>query len=103
MTNKINKTWEEKYTELMAKYRGSDSELKRLYAGLDFIRQELSRARKERILSGFKKGYSKGVLDCEYGQITSEELEEAFRKWWELGPAKCDEDCLGKSELKKKE
>jgi len=45
---------------------------------------------------------SLGVLDCEYGQITSEELEEAFRKWWELGPAKCDEDCLGKSELKKK-
>ena len=46
---------------------------------------------------------SLGVLDCEYGQITSEELEEAFRKWWELGPAECDEDCLGKSELKKKE
>lgn len=46
--------------------------LRRYFSLLD--RWSGSKRRKVELLSAYKKGYLKGVLDSEWGQITSEEL-----------------------------
>jgi hypothetical protein len=45
-----------------------------------FVSQKEKELKKDKFMSGFRKGYFKGVLDSEYGQVTSEEL---LKKKWE--------------------
>jgi len=47
---------------------------KRLKQALLSQRQEFKKEKKKFYIDAYKKGYFKGVLDSEYGQVTSEEL-----------------------------
>ena len=137
MTNKINKTWEERFEEKFGKeivysnwldcpccgrpeHRIKDSDLPInkfwFYKPIiDFIRQELSQARKEGMIEGYSKGHNEGYLErskdlpASYQKGKKEGIEESIKvvnekvKWAKgANPEEVYEELLSLIKSKKK-